>query len=294
MTTAHDRVGDDFTAPSPEQIGVNYDQFGDLYDLTIGDIGVHLGMWTRPGEREPATTLGDLANRAQERSTEYHVETLGLKAGEHLLDIGCGTGLPAVRMAQRSGGRATGITVSREQIARATETARAEGVSDRVTFGYGNAMALDFEDESFDAAMAIDMFAHLSDRQQAFHEAARVLRPGGHFMMSEFTVRGTPSAVQLAAYQQTWCCAAPGTVAETMEMAATAGFELVKVESMVQNCAFSGELMGILYADRREEIIQRYGAEAVAQMDPVIPVVRSFFRDHLGSYLFLLRKPGRW
>jgi cyclopropane fatty-acyl-phospholipid synthase-like methyltransferase len=291
VTATSDQVVGGFTAPSPEDIGTNYDQFGDLYGLTVGDIGIHVGMWSRPGEREPASTLGDLANRAQERQTEYHVETLGLKAGEHLLDIGCGTGLPAVRMAQHSGGRVTGITVSRSQIVKAAETAKSAGISDRVSFRYGNAMALDFADESFDAAMAIDVYAHLSDRQQAFHETARILRPGGHFMMSEFTARGTPPEDQLAAYLQTWCNMPPITPAQTIEMAATAGFELIKAESMTQSCAFSGELMGFLYADRHDEIIDRYGPELVAQMDQLMPLVRSFIRNYLGYYLFLLRKP---
>lgn len=160
--------------------------------------------------------------------TGPHIETLGLRAGEHLLDIGCGTGLPAVRIAQRSGGRVTGINVSQLHLARSEETARSEGVSDRVSFRYGNAMALDFPDESFDAAMSIDVYAHLSDRQQAFHETARVLRPGGHFMMSEFTIRGTgtPSKEGLAAYLQVWRNMPPTTPAQTIDMAANAGFEL--------------------------------------------------------------------
>jgi ubiquinone/menaquinone biosynthesis C-methylase UbiE len=284
-------TSDGITTPTPEEIGANYDQFTDLYGLTIGDIGVHVGMWSRPGERAPAATLGDLANRAQERQTEYHVETLGLRANEHLLDIGCGTGLPAVRMAQHSGGRVTGINVSREHLARAERTAESHGISDRVAFRYGNAMALDFPDETFDAAMAIDVYAHLSDRQKAFHETARVLRPGGQFMMSEFTVRGTPSPEGLAAYQQVWCSAPPVTPARAVEMAANAGFELVRAENMSQNCSFSGELMGLLYADRHDEIVDRYGAEVVAGMDAVVPVVRAFIHDHLGSYLFLYRRP---
>ena len=284
-------TSDALPAPTPDEIGANYDQFTDLYGLTIGDVGLHIGMWSRPGERAPAATLHDLANRAQERQTEYHIETLGLKANEHLLDIGCGTGLPAVRMAQHSGGRVTGINVSREHLARAEETARAHGVEDRVSFRYGNTMALDFPDESFDAAMAIDVYSHLSDRQQAFHETARVLRSGGHFMMSEFTVRGTPSKEQLTAYQQMWRCVPPTSPAHTVAMAENAGFELVRAENMTQNVTFSGELMGILYNDRHDEIVARYGPELVAEMDTVLPLMRSFVRDHQGYYLFLLRKP---
>jgi ubiquinone/menaquinone biosynthesis C-methylase UbiE len=284
-------TSEEMTAPTPEEIGAGYDQFTDLYGLTTGDVGLHIGMWSEPGEREPASSLSDLANRAQERQTEYHIRTIGLKADEHLLDIGCGTGLPAVRVAQRSGGRVTGINVSRAHLARAERTARSMGMSDRVSFRYGNAMDLDFPNESFDAAMAIDVYAHLSDRQQAFHETARVLRPGGHFMMSEFTARGIPSAAELAAYRQVWNCMPPITPARAVELAATAGFELVRAENMTQNVAFSGQLMGMLYTERHDEILARYGPELVAEMDSTVPLVRSFVSDHLGYYLFLFRKP---
>ncbi|MGM1063976.1 SAM-dependent methyltransferase [Saccharothrix sp. Mg75] len=285
-------TGDGTTPPTPEEIGAGYDRFTDLYGIVIGDVGLHIGQWSEPGAREPASTLADLANRAQERQTEHHIRTLGLRAGEHLLDIGCGTGMPAVRVAQRTGGRVTGINVSREHLARAGETARAEGVADRVSFRYGDAMALDFPDGSFDAALSIDVHAHLSDRQEAFREAFRVLRPGGHFLMSEFTVRGTPDEAGMAAYREVWRSMPPTTPAETVARAADAGFELVKVEDMTQNCAFSGELMSLLYTDRRAEVVERYGPELAEQMDTTMPLLRAFVRDHLGSYLFLFRKPA--
>jgi len=277
--------------PTPEEVGATYDQFGDLYSLTIGDVGIHLGMWTPPGERAPASTLADLANRAQERQTEHHLRTLALQPGDHLLDIGCGTGGPAVQAARGSGARVTGITVSREQIKTATGLAEAKGVADRVSFAYGNAMSLDFPDASFDAALSIEVFAHFSDRQRGFHEAARVLKPGGVFLMSDFTMIGTPSPEELDAYVRTWCCPAPTTLPDLIGMAQAAGFDLLRAESMTQNCSFTGQVMGLLYQERRDVIATRYGDDAVAHMDLTVPLVRSFISDHLGSYLLFLSKP---
>ncbi|TCO54052.1 class I SAM-dependent methyltransferase [Actinocrispum wychmicini] len=288
MTTT-DAVGE--YTPNPQDVGIAYDQFADLHSLIASDVSLHMSMFTLPGERRPATTLLELANLTQEKTIAYHINTLGLKANEHLLDIGCRSGVPAIRFAQQTGAQVTGIDVSNSQIAKAVELAKEGGVADRTAFSYGDAMAMEFADESFDAALSLEVFCHLSDRQKGYDEAFRVLRPGSQFLVSDFVLRGTPSAEQMSAYQQTWHTVYPTTPAKIMELAANAGFELTKVEDMTQNVAFIGELMGHLYARNKDQIVEAYGAELVAGFDPVMPLIRDFFHDHLGSYLFLLRKP---
>jgi cyclopropane fatty-acyl-phospholipid synthase-like methyltransferase len=278
-------------APTPEEIGTSYDQMAALHGLIASDVSLHIGMWTLPGEPNPASTLLELSNLSQIRATDYHYDSLGLTADQHLLDIGCRSGATAIQMAKRSGGKATGIDVSRSQIAKAIEDAEKAGVGERVTFQYGNAMAMDFPDESFDAAVALEVFAHLNDRQQGFHEAFRVLRPGSYFVVSEFTMKGVPSEEELNTFLQTWQICPPTTPGATIERAQTAGFDVVKVEDMGQNVAFSGEGMAFLYADRRDKIAAVYGEEIVGHMDHVIPLIRSFFTNHLRSSLFLVRKP---
>lgn len=54
-------------------------------------------------------------------------------AGDHVLEVGCGWGSFAMRAAQRTGCRITGITVSKEQLAEATARVKAAGLADRVT-----------------------------------------------------------------------------------------------------------------------------------------------------------------
>lgn len=291
MTVTSDQIASGLAAPAPEDIGTNYDEFADLYKLINGNLSFHIGMWSRPGELNPKSNVYDLSNSAQERVVEHCIETLELTAKDHLLDIGCGAGAPAVQIAEQGGGRVTGVNVSKGQLAEAVERAEKAGLSDRVTFRYGNAMELEFADGSFDSVLAIDLFPHLSDRQRGFDEAFRVLRPGGSFLLTEFTVRGTPPEDQLAAYLQTFLAMPPIPPERAVELAGKAGFELVKAERMTRDVALSTELMLLIYADRHDEITDRYGPGVMAQLDHVMPLIRSYMREHLGYYYFLLQKP---
>ncbi|GHJ42632.1 cyclopropane-fatty-acyl-phospholipid synthase family protein [Streptomyces sp. TS71-3] len=281
------------TAPTPEEVGKSYDLFGDLYGLILGDSAIHVGMWVPPGARTSTSTLRDLANLAMDRQTDHYIGALGLGPEDHLLDIGCGTGGPAVRLGRASGARASGITVSGSQIALCAQRAREAGLAQRVSFALGDAMDLGAEhaDGAYDAAWAIDSFAHMSDQPAAFRGAWRVLRPGGRLLVTEFTRRGEPSAEQLAVWRAVWTSLPPETPATVLEWTEQAGFELEGLENHSRSMGVTGDIMDLLYHDHHERILARYGPEATAEMDAVMPQLREFIRDHVGYHVFLLRKP---
>lgn len=279
------------TAPTPEEVGAMYDQFGDMLAMTLGDSAVHIGMLVPPGRTHQVSNLVQLADLGQDRLTDFLIETIDLAPGAHLLDVGCGTGDPAVRLARRSGARVTGITVSQSQLDRCATRLRASELDDRVEFAYGNAMELHYPDASFDAAWSIDCFAHLSDRPAALRQIFRVLRPGGKLLLTEFTQRGTPDADELAAYARLWGSREPSSFPALLAEIEQTGFRAVRTWDMTSNCALNGELMYTVYQDRRGEIEERYGAEAVAHVDPLMAPFRAYCRDHMDYHLLLLHKP---
>ena len=99
------------------------------------------------------------------------LDEYGLVPGGHVLDIASGTGLVANALAER-GHRVTGIDISEPMLARAR--ARVPGA----VFVTGNAEALPFPNDTFDAAVSAQSF-HWLDRDKALAEAVRVVRPGG-------------------------------------------------------------------------------------------------------------------
>lgn len=99
-----------------------------------------------------------------------------LRAGDDVLDVGCGPGTITTDLAERvTPGRVVGIDRSAEVIALAAEQHDGEGVEFRVA----DLMELPFDDHSFDVVHAHQVLQHLHDPVAALVEMRRVCRPGG-------------------------------------------------------------------------------------------------------------------
>lgn len=119
-------------------------------------------------------------------ATLYHaVASQAPLGGRRVLDVGSGRGGGAAYV-QRHLGAAE--TVGCEIVARAVAfSTRVHGSVARLSFCHGDAMALPFAAESFDAVLNVESAHCYADRAAFFAEAFRVLRPGGHFLMADFT-----------------------------------------------------------------------------------------------------------
>lgn len=110
-------------------------------------------------------------------------EHLHLRAGDRLLDVGCGLGDTTLALAEHVGatGAVVGIDASRAMLAIAQE--RARGCTGSVRFTVGDATALDEPDRSFDVVRCERTLQWIADPEAAVHELARVLRPGGRLSL---------------------------------------------------------------------------------------------------------------
>jgi ubiquinone/menaquinone biosynthesis C-methylase UbiE len=101
-------------------------------------------------------------------------------------DIGCGAGQLAIELARQAPDlRVTGVDLAVEMLAQAQALAARAGTSDRVTFRLGSGNRLPFEDHALDLVVSTLSLHHWVDPVGVINEIARVLRPGGAFLIAD-------------------------------------------------------------------------------------------------------------
>jgi ubiquinone/menaquinone biosynthesis C-methylase UbiE len=138
------------------------------------------------GKGPERLTVRDLAPLDQmhvrgAQATEELGAALALDETMHVLDVGCGIGGPARWLAATFGCRITGLDLSAEYCRIATSLTERVGLAERLVFREGSALAMPFEDGSFDAAYSQHAAMNVADKRGLYAEVARVLRPGGRF-----------------------------------------------------------------------------------------------------------------
>ncbi|WP_287799773.1 class I SAM-dependent methyltransferase [Acidiphilium sp.] len=126
-----------------------------------------------------ASTLGRITDRLEDVLLR---DLLGDVAGRAVLDLGCGDGKLAVRLAAL-GARVVGLDSDPAMLRAAASRAAAAGVG--VDFAAGRAQTLPFPDRRFDVVVAVTVLCFVPDAEAAFREIARVLRPGGAVVIGE-------------------------------------------------------------------------------------------------------------
>lgn len=111
---------------------------------------------------------------------------LDLSAGKRLLDVACGAGGPALRIAGASGCSVAGVDIHEAAVETAQVLATERGLSARAEFFAADAgMGLPFADASFDAITCIDAINHFPHRSKMLVEWTRLLKPGGRVLFTD-------------------------------------------------------------------------------------------------------------
>ncbi len=131
----------------------------------------------------------------------------GIKSGDTVLDLGSGAGNDCFVARHETGpdGRVIGVDFTPEMIAKARANAVKMGFAN-VEFREGDIEQLPLSDAMVDVVVSNCVLNLVPDKKQAFNEILRVLKPGGHFSISDVVLHGQlPEQLQQAAEMYAGC-----------------------------------------------------------------------------------------
>jgi SAM-dependent methyltransferase len=118
-------------------------------------------------------------------ATKELADVLPIKAGDRIVDIGCGVGGPARYLATRFGCHVDGIDITEPFVEAANRLTELVGLAGQVAVRLGDGQHLPYDDASFAGGYSQHVTMNVADRPRFFAEAFRVLKPGAFFALTE-------------------------------------------------------------------------------------------------------------
>lgn len=183
-----------------------------------------------------------------------------LKIGDHVLDLGSGAGNDCfvVRSLVGETGKVTGLDFTEAMVVRANQNAMKLGFSN-VQFLQGDIEEMPLPDNGFDVIVSNCVLNLVPDKVRAFAQMYRVLKPGGHFCISDVVVKGSlPAAFRTEAELYVGCVSGAVSMDEYLDIIHKQGFKNIVVhkqkeihlpDNVLQKYFSNQEIADFVYGD---------------------------------------------
>ena len=267
----------------------HYDRVTEAWGLLLGD-ELHWGVF-RSGDETLEEATGEL--------TSLMIQAAQLSPGQRVLDVGCGSGAPARRLATEHGVEVLGITTSQIGVESATAESARLGVPG-VTFEQRDGTANGLPDASFDRTWVLESSHLMADRRGLISECARVLKPGGRIALcdiirrreipfQELKERREDFVILRAAYG----AARMDTLDQYSELMEEAGLVVDQVVDITDETLPTLDRWRATANQHRDAGIQMLDEESLATFEDSLGILEGFWRDGtLGYGLISAAKPA--
>lgn len=163
-----------------------YDHCHKDYQLAWGvdrNQAIHYGFY------EPGVRGQDEARR---NSNRVLARELSVRAGDFVIDAGCGVGGTCIWLAEQLDARVLGVNIQPMHLDVARRHVEMRGLAERVSFAQRDYCELPTSDASVDGLFSLEGVAHAPDKVRFLKEAARVLKPGGRLVVFDYFTRPGP------------------------------------------------------------------------------------------------------
>ena len=262
----------------------HYDLVSPYYRSLWGE-HLHHGYWIRGDESK---------EKAQLQLIEHLADLTSVKPGSNILDIGCGFGASSLYLARHHNATVTGITISSVQLEMAIQAAATQHLN--VQFLWMDAEAMTFQ-KQFDVLWSVESISHYQDRQGFFASAAKLLKPGGRFAITDWFKKENLTRAETRKFIEP---IEKGMMVELMVMddyehfLTSNGLEIMHREILNEHCAKTWDLcLDIISNKSFWALAAKYGTAFVSYLKAFQAMRAGFASGNFAYGLFVARAPSR-
>jgi 2-polyprenyl-3-methyl-5-hydroxy-6-metoxy-1,4-benzoquinol methylase len=220
------------------------------------------------------------------------LDWLNVGPGQTVLDVACGAGGPALRVAALTGCAVVGVDVHEQAVATARSLAARRNLSNLARFEVVDASGrLAFPDARFDSITCIDAINHLPERSRIIAEWARLLKPGGRLLFTDPTVITGPlsnTEISVRSSSGFYVFVPPGYDENVI---AQSDLRILVKEDRSLNMAEIAERRNIARASRSSALQKIEGETAYQHQQDFLAVAARIARDkRLSRFVYLAEK----
>lgn len=269
-----------------KSVGAYFDLITDDARLFYGD-SFHFGYF--PGDQK---TLQE----GLDAHTDLVAEMARLANARTVLDIGCGIGAPAIRIAKKYPNlQITGVNISREQVEQGKKFVAEHGLSHKITIKEGNALALDWKENSADAILCLEVAGDIcvanEQKKKLIGEMFRVLKPAGTLGFSDLVFKSSPTAEEEKIMRAILYHEGKELITDWASLFRAQGFEVLEEKEILSETMPTWDHSIAVYENQSKQVEERYGKRIAASTLQHLRKIPDILARHAAFVILSLRKP---